>query len=177
MMETTTTYVSGVAIGGNLTTSTAATGHIKVIEHIIMLCGFPQDPTMVEYTDQQQWDKLEHVVTMELEESKDIYMVRSDGFTIKACPLKSHLHMLKCFLLYFKHYNHSYYGISTKDDILTLTKGVFHSYCHSDEYTKDNAAAGTAPATSGLFRHPNQEVLVVVQEPMAPQLLEVLEVQ
>jgi hypothetical protein len=34
---TTTTYVSGVAIGGNLTSSTAATGRAKVIEHIIML--------------------------------------------------------------------------------------------------------------------------------------------
>jgi hypothetical protein len=31
---------------------------------------------------------------------------------------------------------------------LTFTKGVFDSYYHSDEYTKDNAAADT-PATSG----------------------------
>jgi hypothetical protein len=73
MTATTTTYVSGVAIGDNLTSSTAASGRAKVIEHIIMVCGFPQDSTMVEYIDQQQWDKLEHVVTVELEELTHIW--------------------------------------------------------------------------------------------------------
>jgi hypothetical protein len=52
--------------------------------------------------DQQQWDKLEHIVTVELEDFKDIYMVRSDGVTVNARPLKTHLHMLKCFLLRLK---------------------------------------------------------------------------
>jgi hypothetical protein len=84
---------------------------------------------------------------MELEEFKDIHTVRSDGFTIKACPLKTHLRILKCFLLYFKRYNHSNYGICTEDDVLTFTKGVFNA-CQSDDYAKDNAAAGT-PETAG----------------------------
>jgi hypothetical protein len=83
------------------------------------------------------------VVTMELEEFKDIHTVRSDGFTIKARPMKTHLRMLKCFLPYFKRYNRSYYGICTKDDVLTFTKGVFDAYCQSDDYAEGNAAAGT----------------------------------
>jgi hypothetical protein len=170
---TTTTYVSGVAIGGNLTSSMAATGRAKVIEHIIMLCGFPQDSTMVECIDQQQWDKLEHVVTKELEEFKGIHTVRSDGFAIKARPLKTHLRMLKCFLLYFRHYNRSYYGICAKDDVLTFTKVVFDAYCRSDDYAEDNAAAGTL-ATTGLKCHPDLEVVVVVR---ALQLLRELEVR
>jgi hypothetical protein len=145
--ETTTSYVSGVAIGGNLTSSAAATGRAKFIEHIIMLCRFPQDSTMVECIDQKQWDKLEHVVTIDLEEFNDVHFVRCDGFTIKARPLKTHLRMLKCCLLNFKRYNRSYYGICTEDDVLTSTKGVFDAYCRSDDYAKDNAAT---LATAGL---------------------------
>jgi hypothetical protein len=62
----------GVAVGGVLTSGVASTGCAKVIEHIIGLCGFPQDSTMVEYMDQQQWEKLDHIVTVELEDFKDI---------------------------------------------------------------------------------------------------------
>jgi hypothetical protein len=136
-----TTYVSGVAIDGNLTISTAATGRANV-----MLCRFPQDSTMVEYIDQQKMDKLEHVVTMELEVFKDIHTVRSDAFTIKARPLKTLLRMLKCFLLYFKRYNRSYYGNCTEGDVLTFAKGLFDAYCR-------NAAAGTLE-TAGLKAPP-----------------------
>jgi hypothetical protein len=62
---TTTINPSDVAVGGVLTCRVASTGHAKVIEHIIGLCGFPQDSTMVECMDQQQWEKLEHVATVE----------------------------------------------------------------------------------------------------------------
>jgi hypothetical protein len=57
----------------------AYTGCAKVVEHIISLCGFPHDSTMVEYMDQQQWEKLEHVFIVDFEEFTDIYTVRSDG--------------------------------------------------------------------------------------------------
>jgi hypothetical protein len=102
---TTTNNLSCVAFGGVLTNGVASTGRAKVIEHIIGLCGFPQDSTMVEYMDQQQWEKkLEHVVTVEFEDFKDIYTVRSEGLAVK-----THLHMLNCFLLWFKRHNRSFY--------------------------------------------------------------------
>jgi hypothetical protein len=119
---TTTNNPSGAAVGGVLTSGVASTGYAKVIEHIIGLCGFPQDSTMVEYTDQQQREKLEHVVTVELEDFKDIHMVRSDGVTVKAQPLTSHLRMLKCFLLWFKQHNRSFYCTTSEDDVLLLKK-------------------------------------------------------
>jgi hypothetical protein len=115
----TTSYVSGVGIGGNLTSSMAATGRAMVIEHNIRLCGLPNI--------QQWWNTLIF---------KDIHMVRSDDFTIKAHPLKTHLCMLKCFVLYFKRCNHSYYGTCTEDDVLSFTKCVFDSYCQSDDMMK-----------------------------------------
>jgi hypothetical protein len=56
-------------------------------------------------------------------------------------------------LLYFKRYNRSYYGTCTEDDVLTFTRGVFDTYCRSDDYAEDNAAAGTL-ATAGLKAPP-----------------------
>jgi hypothetical protein len=57
-VTTTTNNKCGVAVGGVLTGGVASTGCAKVIEHIIGLCGFPQDSTMVEDMYQQQWEKL-----------------------------------------------------------------------------------------------------------------------
>jgi hypothetical protein len=84
---------------------------------------------------------LEHVVTVELEEFKDICTVRSDGDTVKAWTLKTHLHMLKCFLLCFKRHNCSFYCTTSEDDVLLLKKSAFDEYIRSEEYAEDNAAA------------------------------------
>jgi hypothetical protein len=165
---TTTNNPSGVAVGGVLTSGVTYTGCAKVIEHIIDLCGFPQDSTMVEYMDQQQSDKLEHVVTVELEDFKDIYMVRSDGPTDKARPLKTHLCMLKCFLLWCKRHNHSFYCTTSEDDVLLLKKSAFDEYIRSEEYAEDNAAA-TILAMVSLKVPPSTgggKVVVVMREPL-----------
>jgi hypothetical protein len=144
---TTTNNPSGVAVGGVLTGGVATTGCAKAIEHIIGLCRFLQDSTMVEYMDQQQWDKLEHVV-VELEDFKDIYTVRSDGVTIKAWPLKTPLRMLKCFLLWFNRHNRSFYCTTSEDDVLLLKNSAFDEYICLEEYAEDNAAAGISAAAS-----------------------------
>jgi hypothetical protein len=115
--------------------------HAKVIEHVISLCGFPQDSTMVEYIDQQQWEKLEHFVTVDLEDFKDIYTVRSGGVTVKEWPLKTYLCMLKCFLLWFKWHNCSFYCTTSEDDVSLLKKSAFDEYIRSEDYAEDNAAA------------------------------------
>jgi hypothetical protein len=130
--KTTTNNPSGVAVGSVLTSGNASTSQAKVIEHIIGLCGVPCDSTMVEYNDQQQWEKMEHVVAVELEEFKDIYMVRSDGATVTARPLKTHLCMLKFVLLWFKWNNHCFYFTTSKDDFF-LKKNAFDEYIHSEE--------------------------------------------
>jgi hypothetical protein len=71
---------------------------------------------------------LVHVVTVELEEFKDIHTVRSDGVTIKSWPLKTHCYMLKCFLLWFKQHNGAFYCTTSEDVVLLLKKNVFDEY-------------------------------------------------
>jgi hypothetical protein len=91
--------------------------------------------------DQQKSEKLEHIVTVELEDFRDIYTVRSNGVTVKAWPLKTHLRMLKFFLLWFKWHIHSFYCTTSEDDVLLLKKSAFDEYIRSEEYAEDNAAA------------------------------------
>jgi hypothetical protein len=119
-----------------------------VIEHIIGLCGFPQDYTMVEHMDQQQWEKLEHVVTVELEDFKDIYTIRSDCGTVKDRPLKTHLRMLKCFLLWFKQHNRFFYCNTPEDDVFLIKKSAFDEYIRSEEYAEDNTESSILSTAS-----------------------------
>jgi hypothetical protein len=62
--------------------------------------------------------------------SKDIYTVRNYGVTVKVQPLKTHLHMLKCFLLWFKWHNCSFYCTTSEDCVLLLKKNAFDEYIH-----------------------------------------------
>jgi hypothetical protein len=85
---------------------------------------------------------------VELEDFKDIYTVSSDGVTVKAWPLKTHLRMLQCFLLWFKWHNRSFYCTTSEDDVLLLQKSAFDEYIRSEEYAEDNAAASILAAAS-----------------------------
>jgi hypothetical protein len=102
------------------------------------------DSTMVDYIDQQQWEKLEHIVTVALEEFRDIHTVKSDGYTVKAQPLKTHFHMLKGFLLWFKQHDHSFYCTTFQDDVLLLKKNAFGEYLRSEEYAENNAVTSSS---------------------------------
>jgi hypothetical protein len=60
MATTTTNNPSGVAVGGVLTGGVTSTRCSKVIEHIIGLCGFPKDSTMVDAII--MWDNVMSVI-------------------------------------------------------------------------------------------------------------------
>jgi hypothetical protein len=66
--------------------ATVPVARSAIIDFIIKLCMFPEDSTMVEYIDQQGWTELIHVTTIGLDEVKDVYTVKDDGFTFEAKP-------------------------------------------------------------------------------------------
>jgi hypothetical protein len=72
-----------------------------VISKIILLCDFPADSIMVSYIDQQGWKELEDVISIGVDEIKDFFTVRSDGF-FEAKPMQIHLRRFKAFILYYK---------------------------------------------------------------------------
>jgi hypothetical protein len=53
-----------------------------VINHIIDICGFPDDSTMVEYINEQQWTDLADVVMITLAEVDEFKLVNKDGLYI-----------------------------------------------------------------------------------------------
>jgi hypothetical protein len=69
----------------------------KIIQHIIMLCSFLEDPVMVEVIKQQT--ELEHVTTITFDEVKDLCLLRDDGVYL-GCPMMVHIPMLKAILHY-----------------------------------------------------------------------------
>ena len=64
-----------------------------VIAHIIWLCGLPDDSTMVKYFKKKGWSEFSDMTSSCMDELQ--------GITIdEAQPLKTHIRMLKCFILY-----------------------------------------------------------------------------
>ena len=116
---------SGASTGGTTKTRTL------VIKHIIYLCGFSEDSTMVAYMDQEQWTDLVHVTTLLIDDIKDFHTVRRDS-TYEASPLKTHCRMFKCFLLYYKWRCDDMSTILHEDDVVELfTRTLFLEYCGS----------------------------------------------
>jgi hypothetical protein len=73
----------------------------KIILHIPMLCGFPEDSLMLEVIKQEGWTKLEDITLIAVDEVKDLRLLREDGMHL-GCPMMVHICMLKAFLLYYK---------------------------------------------------------------------------
>ena len=147
---TDTAGTSGGTTGGTAGTSTggATTTRSPVIQHIIKLCGFPEDSTMVKYIDQEEWTELAHVTTLLIDDIKDFHTIRSDG-NYEASPLKTHCRMLKCFLLYYKWRCDDMSTILHEDDVLDLfTRTLFLEYCGSADCYRDIQVAeqGLTPA-------------------------------
>jgi hypothetical protein len=66
-------------------------GSVKsIIDHIIDICGFPDDSIMTEYIREQGWRELSDVVMITLDEVADFKLVTDDG-SYKAKPLNHHL--------------------------------------------------------------------------------------
>jgi hypothetical protein len=73
---------------------------------------------MVEYLDQQDWTELIHVTNIGLHEVKDFHMVRDDGVTYSAKPMFIHLHLFKCFLMYYKRQCRKLFTTLSEDDVI-----------------------------------------------------------
>ena len=116
-----------------------------VVEHMLYLCDFPYDSTMVKFIRQQQWMKLEHLTTIGIDEIKDFFTVKDDGMTYEAKPLMIHLRFFKCFLLYHKRKSREMSSTLDEDDVLEITRTEFYEYCNSDAFTEDMKAFGVAP--------------------------------
>jgi hypothetical protein len=118
----------------------------SVIDHIIDICGFPDDSIMTEFIKQEGWTELSDVVTITLDEVADFKTVNKDG-SYKAKPLAHHLRKFKGFLLL---YNNKCRDLSTTldaEDVLQITKTHFNEYCGSPEYHTD--------LLEGLVKKPN----------------------
>lgn len=120
-----------------------------VIGHIVMMCSLPDDSTMVAYIRQQGWTKLVHVTSIDIEDVKDFHTVRSDG-VFEAAPMRMHLRMFKCFLLYYRRKCRELSTTLTEDDVKdNMTRTELEDYCGSERYVADVAAGGTAQTTQG----------------------------
>jgi hypothetical protein len=108
----------------------------SIIDHIIDICGFPDDSTMTEYIREQGWRELSDVVMITLDEVADFKLVNDDG-SYKAKPLNHHLRKFKGFLLMYNRLSRNLSAPLSKDDVLNITKEQFDVYCRSPEYHMD----------------------------------------
>jgi Reverse transcriptase (RNA-dependent DNA polymerase) len=125
-------------------------GSVKsIIDHIIDICGFPDDSIMTEYIREQGWRELSDVVMITLDEVADFKLVTDDG-SYKAKPLNHHLRKFKGFLLM---YNRMSRDLSTplgKDDVLNISKEQFDVYCRSQDYHMDLQTGLATPTKANV---------------------------
>jgi hypothetical protein len=182
---TTTSTTAGTTAGttgtttptGSTTNPTAGTtaqdptsAFTPIIAKIIRLCDFPNDSTMVEYMEQQEWTMLHHVTTIPLDEVKDFYTVRVDGH-FKAKPMAHHLRLFKCFLLFYKRKCRDLVSTLTEDDVIHIAKKSFQEYCGSTDYFDDLAAGDGTPqaAPASVKADPNAGGIVGSLEALTVQ--------
>jgi hypothetical protein len=77
------------------------TGRTAIIDYIIGLCGFAEDSVMVEYIDQEEWSKIDHVARIGIHDVKDLPTIKDNG-SFKARPFTMHLRLFKGLLLYYR---------------------------------------------------------------------------
>ena len=80
--------------------TTRSTTLTKVIKHIVDVCSFPNDSTMMEIILQQGWSDLTDVITLSLEDVGDLTLLKDDG-SYSAKPFAIHVRKLKGFLLLY----------------------------------------------------------------------------
>ena len=102
-------------------TPTGAKARTAVIQHIIKLCGFAADSTMVSYIDQEQWKTVFDMITLHVSQIDDFEVIRDDG-KFDAKPMLKDRRMLTFFLLYYQ--SRCVFLLSTLDDneLLTFTR-------------------------------------------------------
>jgi hypothetical protein len=109
----------------------------SVIDHIIYLCGFPDDSNMVKFIRNKGWIDLSDVTTLSLDDTNDFETV-----SYKDQPLAHHVRKFRGFLLYYLRKCHELSFDLDKDDIIMITKKEFTSYCGSLDYHSDMHLSG-----------------------------------
>ena len=107
-----------------------------VIDHILDLCGFPRDSTMMKIIEQQGWSELSDVTMLTLDDIKDLILTKDDG-SFDAKPMTIHVRKLKGFLLYYNRKSKELFTTLGVDDVLSITKTEFLEYCGSPDYHAD----------------------------------------
>jgi hypothetical protein len=92
-----------------------------IIKHIIALCGFPDDSSIVEIIQQQEKMDLTDIITLTLDDVNDLKLVNDDG-SYAAKPLNHHICKLKAFLLLYNQKCISLSSTLDKEDVLRMTK-------------------------------------------------------
>jgi hypothetical protein len=138
-----TTIPTGVGTAGLNNTSFESDEGIKVtgrtafIDYIIGLCGFAEDSIMVEYIDQEEWSKIHHVTSIDIQEVKDFHTIKDNG-SYEAKTLTMHLRLLKGFLLYYRRRCNDFSVTLDEHDVMSLImKKPFESYMSSAELHED----------------------------------------
>ena len=107
-----------------------------IIEHILYLCGFADDSTMVEFIQNEGWTELLDVTTISLDKVNDFKTVNRDG-SYKAEPLTHHVRKFCGFLLYYLRKCRDLSSNLDTDDVMRITKMEFNDYLGSPEYHTD----------------------------------------
>jgi hypothetical protein len=109
---------------------------VEVINHIIDICGFPDDSTMVEYINKQQWTELADVVMITLAEVDEFKLVNKDG-SYKAKPMQHHVRRLKGFLLVYNRKCHDLSTTLDEENVFDITKRQYLEYVGSPNFNAD----------------------------------------
>jgi hypothetical protein len=73
------------------------TASVSVTEHIINICGFPDDSSMVEIFKQEGWTEIADIAMLTMQEADGLLSTNSYG-SYKAKPMNIHFVDLRVFL-------------------------------------------------------------------------------
>ena len=135
-------------------TSPVAKERTEVIQHIIKLCGFAADSTMVSYIDQEQWETIYDVVTYHFKEIDDMNVIRDNG-KFDAKPMLKDRRRLKCFLLYYRKKCDALVSTLIDEEVLMWKRSEFNDYVGSAKCQLDMAVAEgfAAPAPPNAAKY------------------------
>jgi Reverse transcriptase (RNA-dependent DNA polymerase) len=115
----------------------------RIVDFIINTCGFPEDSTMVKVIDQQGWEELHSVVSMDIEKIKD-FTVRNEHGLYEEKPLLVHLTFMKGFILLYRRRCKELSSVLDDHDTMNfISKDQFKHYMRSEMFQEDVAASKT----------------------------------
>jgi hypothetical protein len=135
------------------TTMPVSSSLLTVMEHIINICGFPDDSTMVEIFRQEGWTDIADIAMITMAEADGLFAANSYG-SYKAKPMTFHIRQFKAFLMY---YNRKCRDLSTTlndEDVLNITKTELFDSMGSPGYHNDieeGLSKSNKPTTSAAY--------------------------